>query len=147
MLIQQRREKIKADADAAVSAAQVMLAQAQYNEQAVNETGPVQDALTAATDWLAGSFAYLGSIISDVAAGNFTGMFDRANQAYDNKRGEREQNRAQVTVSVEDAQKALDNALLQQQVANAWANGTMQYSSEVLVASVRSRASKTISFP
>ena len=132
ILTQQRIEKIKADAAAAVQTAQLNLEQAKYNEQAVNDTGPIQQALTVATDWLAGSFAYLGSIIGDIADGNFKGILDRASQAFDNKISEREDKRtdANQTISVADAQKALDNALLQQKVADAWASGSMQYSSE-----------------
>lgn len=130
ILTKQRIEKIKTDAAAAVQTAQNQLAQAKYNQQAVNETGPVQEALTTATDLLSGSFAYLGSIIGDIGAGNFNGMFDRATAAYNARRNQREENRAQVTISVEDAQKDLNNALLQQQVVNAWANGTMEHSSE-----------------
>ena len=130
MLTKQRVEKIKADAQAAVQTAQLNLEQAKYNERAANETHPIQNALTKATDWLSGSFAYLGSLIGDVAAGNFSGMLERASSAYNSKIAAREESRAVATLSVEDAQKALDNALLQQQVADAWANGTMQYSSE-----------------
>ena len=119
ILINQRIEKIKTDAAAAVQTAQANLAQAQYNEKAVNETGPVQSAMTAATDALAGAWAYLGSILGDVTSGNFSGIFDRAKTAYSNVTAGREEERAQVNISVEDAQKALENALDQQKIANA----------------------------
>ena len=119
ILIGQRLEKIKTDAAAAVQTAQANLAQAEYNAKAVNETGPVQEALTSATDTLAGSWAYLGSLIGDVTDGNFKGMFARASDAYSKVTAGREEKRAQVNVSVEDAQKALDKALHQQKIADA----------------------------
>lgn len=119
ILIEQRIEKIKTDAAAAVQTALVNLEQAKYNERAANETLPVQNALTAATDWVAGSFAYLGSLIKDISDGNFDGIWDRANEAYKNKRTEREEARVEVTLSTEDAQKAYDRAIAQQNIANA----------------------------
>lgn len=123
ILINTRLEKIKADAQAAVLTAQNTLEQARYNQQAVNESGPVQEALTKATDWLAGSWAYLGSLINDVKAGNFNGMGERAQAAYDNtttnRANSRDQSKVNVNVSVEDAEKALNNALNQQKIANA----------------------------
>lgn len=119
ILIEQRLQKIKTDAAAAVQTAQSNLEQAKYNAKAVNETGPVQEALTAATDGLAGAWAYLGSIIGDIGDGNFKGMFERASDAYGNVTAGREEKRAQVNVSVEDAEEALANALNQQKIANA----------------------------
>lgn len=119
ILIEQRLQKIKTDAAAAVQTAQANLAQAEYNAKAVNETGPVQEALTSTTDALAGAWAYLGSLLGDVTGGNFGGMFERASTAYGNVTAGREEKRAQVNVSVEDAEEALANALNQQKVANA----------------------------
>lgn len=119
ILIEQRIQKIKTDAAAAVQTAQTNLAQAEYNAKSINETGPVQEALTAATDGLAGAWSYLGSIIGDIADGNFSGMFDRASAAYSNATAGREEKRAQINVSVEDAQKALDKALNQQKIADS----------------------------
>jgi hypothetical protein len=119
LLVEQRIEKIKTDAAAAVQTARTNLAQAEYNAKAVNETGPVQAALTSATDALAGAWAYLGSIIGDITDGNFSGIFERASAAYSNVTAGREEQRAQVNVSVEDAEKALANALNQQAIADA----------------------------
>ena len=119
ILIGQRIEKIKTDAAAAVQTAQTNLEQAKYNAKAVNETGPVQKALTAATDGLAGAWAYLGSIIGDIGDGNFKGMFERASAAYGKVTAGREEKRTQVNVSVEDAEQALQKALDQQKIANA----------------------------
>ena len=132
ILIGQRLEKIKTDAAAAVQTAQSNLAQAKYNAKAVNETGPVQEALTSATDALAGSWAYLGSLIGDVTDGNFSGMFDRASGAYSKVTAGREEKRAQVNVSVEDAEEALAKALDQQKIANALTadNAKSKYSSD-----------------
>ena len=119
ILIEQRIQKIQTDAAAAVQTAQTNLEQAKYNAKAVNETGPVQEALTAATDGLAGAWAYLGSIIGDIKDGNFSGIFERASAAYGNVTAGREKKRAQVNISVEDAEEALANALNQQKIANA----------------------------
>lgn len=132
ILIEQRIQKIKTDAAAAVQTAQSNLEQAKYNAKAVNETGPVQQALTSATDALAGAWAYLGSIIGDITDGNFSGMFERASAAYGNVTAGREEKRAQVNVSVEDAQEALNNALNQQKIANALTSDNIKgkYSSE-----------------
>lgn len=132
ILIKQRLEKIKTDAAAAVQTAQANLAQAEYNAKAVNETGPVQEALTAATDGLAGAWAYLGSMIGDIKDGNFSGMFDRASDAYGKVTAGRKEKRAQVNVSVEDAEKALNKALDQQKIANALTSDNVKtkYSSE-----------------
>jgi prefoldin subunit 5 len=132
ILIEQRLQKIKTDAAAAVQTAQANLEQAKYNAKAVNETGPVQAALTSATDALAGSWAYLGSIIGDITAGNFSGIFERASAAYSNVTAGREEKRAQVNVSVEDAEEALAKALDQQKIANALTseNVKSKYSSD-----------------
>lgn len=132
LLIGKRIEKIKTDAAAAVQTAQSNLEQANYNAKAVNETGPIQEALTAATDGLAGAWSYLGSIIGDITDGNFSGMFERASAAYSKVTAGREEKRTQVNVSVEDAQKALDNALRQQQIADALTSDNVKkkYSSE-----------------
>ena len=132
ILIEQRIEKIKTDAAAAVQTAQSNLAQAEYNAKAVNETGPVQKALTSATDALAGAWSYLGSIIGDITDGNFSGIFERASDAYSKVTAGREEKRVQVNVSVEDAQEALDNALNQQKIANALTSDNIKskYSSE-----------------
>lgn len=119
ILIEQRIQKIKTDAAAAVQTAQSNLEQAKYNAKAINETGPVQEALTSATDGLAGSWAYLGSIIGDITDGNFSGIFERASTAYGEVTAGREEKRAQVNVSVEDAEEALANALNQQKIADA----------------------------
>jgi TP901 family phage tail tape measure protein len=118
LLIEQRIKKIKTDAAAAVQTAQTNLEQAKYNAKAVNETGPVQEALTSATDALAGSWAYLGSIIGDITAGNFSGIFERASTAYGKVTAGREEKRTQVNVSVEDAEEALTTALNNQKIAN-----------------------------
>ena len=126
LLIEQRIEKIKTDAAAAVQTAQTNLEQAKYNAKAVNETGPVQEALTSATDGLAGAWAYLGSIIGDITDGNFSGIFERASAAYGNVTSGREEKRAQVNVSVEDAEEALANALNQQKIANALTSGNIK---------------------
>lgn len=132
ILIEQRIEKIKTDAAAAVQTAQTNLEQAKYNAKAVNETGPVQEALTSATDALAGAWAYLGSIIGDITDGNFSGMFERASTAYGKVTAGREEKRTQVNVSVEDAEEALANALNQQKIANALTSDNIKskYSSE-----------------
>ena len=132
ILIGQRIEKIKTDATAAVQTAQSNLEQAKYNAKAVNETGPVQEALTSVTDGLAGSWAYLGSIIGDITDGNFSGIFERASSAYSKVTAGREEKRAQVNVSVEDAEAALTNALNQQKIANALTSDNVKskYSSE-----------------
>ena len=132
ILIEKQLEKIKADAAAAVQTAQTNLAQAEYNAKAVNETGPIQEALTAATDGLAGAWAYLGSIIGDIKGGNFSGILGRASKAYNDATTGREEKRAQVNVSVEDAKEALDKALDQQKIANALTpdNAKKKYSSE-----------------
>ncbi len=132
ILIKQRLEKIKTDAAAAVQTAQTNLEQAKYNAKAVNETGPIQEAMTAATDGLAGAWAYLGSIIGDVTDGNFSGMFGRASDAYNMVTAGREGKRAQVNVSVEDAEKALNKALDQQRIANALTSNNVKakYSSD-----------------
>ena len=132
ILIEQRLKKIQTDAAAAVQTAQTNLEQAKYNAKAVNETGPVQEALTSATDALAGSWAYLGSLIGDVTDGNFSGMFERASSAYGNVTAGREENRAQVNVSVEDAEEALANALNQQKIADALTSDNVKtkYSSD-----------------
>lgn len=132
ILIEQRIEKIKTDAAAAVQTAQTNLEQAKYNAKAVNETGPVQEALTSATDALAGAWAYLGSIIGDITAGNFSGIFERASAAYGKVTAGREEKRTQVNVSVEDAEEALANAFNQQKIANALTSDNIKskYSSE-----------------
>lgn len=132
ILIGTRIEKIKTDAAAAVQTAQTNLEQAKYNAKAVNETGPVQEALTTATDALAGSWAFLGSLIGDVTGGNFSGMLGRASDAYNKSTSGRKEKRAQVNVSVEDAQETLDNALYQKKIADSLTidNIKQKYSSE-----------------
>ena len=130
ILVKQRIEKIKADAAAAVQTAQANLQQAIYNEQAAKDTLPIQQALTSATDWLAGSFAYLGSLINDVTSGNFDGMFKRAKDAYEATRTEREEDRVEVTISVEDAQEAYDEAVAQQKIANSITSENIKGKSE-----------------
>ena len=118
LLVEQRIAKIKADAQAAVQTAQATLAQAKYNQQSTKETGPIQAALATATNTLSGAWAYLSSLISDVINLNFDGILTRAENAY-NAKIKDVSNKVNVSVSVSDAEKALNNALAQQEIANA----------------------------
>lgn len=81
ILIETRLEKIKQDANAALSEAELAYQEALHTQQTVTETGPAQEVLQGVINQVGGAIAFVTSLWSDLSSGNWAGSWDRAKQA------------------------------------------------------------------
>ena len=84
ILVQQKIEAIKANADLALKDAELALQEAIHAEQTYTQTGPSQEFLRNMTIKVGGAVAYVSSLWNDLTSGKFDGALDRAKAAYNN---------------------------------------------------------------
>lgn len=118
ILIETRLEKIKQDANAALSEAELAYQEALHTQQTVTETGPAQETLQGVINQVGGAIAFVTSLWSDLTSGNWAGSWDRARQARESAIAKNEsayanmeeEANANLAEAAENLKKAQDNA-------------------------------------
>lgn len=122
ILVQQKINAIKTNADLALKEAELALQEAIHAEQTYTQTGPAQDFLRKMTMEVGGAVAFVSSLWNDIISGNWDGAWDRAKAAQkasisDNKSKYAEE-AAGASVAVEEARKNIANAEKMKKIAD-----------------------------
>lgn len=116
ILVQQKIDAIKKNAELALADAELALQEAIHAEQTYTQTGPAQEFLRGMTMEVGGAVAFVSSLWNDLTSGNWDGAWDRAVSArntslasskstYAAKAAEASTNVAEAAKRVEDAEK------------------------------------------
>ena len=136
ILIQQKLDAIKKNAEVALSDAELALQEAIHAEQTYTQTGPAQDFLRGMTMEVGGAIAFVTSLWNDLVNGNFDGAWERAKSAkassLENSKSEYAAKAEEASVAVKDAEKRLANAEKMNKIAQGLTpdNVTERYSSD-----------------
>ena len=114
ILVQEKINTIKKNAEVALSTAQMQLAEAKHNQQIYQDSSPAQDVLRSALSEVGAAAAFVTSLWGDLSSGNLVGAWGRAKDAASaaktEKQNEWSQQAAQATTSVAEAEKAVADA-------------------------------------
>ena len=123
ILVQEKIEAIKKNAELALSTARMQLAEAEHSQQIYRDSSPAQEALRSAYANVAYVIALVSSLLKDLSNGNWDGNIDRAlaaaNKAKGDKQAEYSSQAAQAATSVSAAKKAVADAEKMNQIAQA----------------------------
>jgi TP901 family phage tail tape measure protein len=121
ILVQQKIDAIKKNAELALADAELALEEAIHAEQTYTQTGPAQDFLRGMTMEVGGAVAFVTSLWSDLTSGNWDGAWDRAKAAREdslsNSESEYSKKAKSASVTVEEARKNVEKAEKMNKVA------------------------------
>lgn len=122
ILVQEKIDTIKKNAELALSSAQMQLAEAKHNQQIYTESSPAQEVLRSALAEVGGAAAFVTSLWNDLTSGNLDGAWERAKSARNNavttKKNEYASQAAQAATSVAEAEKAVADAEKMKKIAD-----------------------------
>jgi TP901 family phage tail tape measure protein len=122
ILVQEKINTIKKNAELALSSAQLQLAEAKHNQQIYQESSPAQEVLRSALAEVGAAAAFVTSLWNDLSKGNLDGAWARATAAAKTAKIDKQksyaQQAAQATTSVTNAEKAVANAEKMVNIAN-----------------------------
>ena len=122
ILVQEKIDTIKKNAELALSTAQMQLAEAKHNQQIYTESSPAQEALRSALSEVGGAAAFVTSLWNDIISGNWDGAWERAktarSDAITTKKNEWESQATQAATSVSEAEKAVADAEKMKSIAD-----------------------------
>ena len=114
ILVQQKIDAIKKNAELALADAELALQEAIHAEQTYTQTGPAQEFLRGMTMEVGGAVAFVSSLWNDLISGNFDGAWDRAvasrNNTIAQNKSQYAAEAAEASAAVEDARQRVENA-------------------------------------
>lgn len=136
ILVQQKIDAIKKNAELALADAELALQEAIHAEQTYTQTGPAQEFLRGMTMEVGGAVAFVSSLWNDLINGNWNGAWDRAVSARDTSLASSKSSyaaeAAEASASVVEAQKRVENAEKMNKIAQGLTpeNVKTRYSSD-----------------
>ena len=122
ILVKQKLEAIKTNADLALKDAELALQEAIHAEQTYTQTGPAQDFLRKMTMEVGGAIAFVSSLWNDMIAGNWSGAWERAKTAQQaslsNSESEYAAEAAEASALVAEAKKRVEDAEKMKKIAD-----------------------------
>lgn len=122
ILVQEKIDTIKKNAELALSSAQMRLEEAKHNQQIYEDSSPAQEVLRSALAEVGAAAAFVTSLWNDLSSGNLDGAWDRAKAAASaaktEKKNEWSSQAAQAATSVVEAEKAVEEAEKQKKIAD-----------------------------
>ena len=122
ILVQQKLNAIKANADLALKDAELALQEAIHAEQTYTQTGPAQDFLRKMTMEVGGAITFVSSLWNDLISGNWSGAWERAKSAQQaslsSSKSEYAAEAAEASVLVAEAQKRVEDAEKMKKIAD-----------------------------
>ena len=122
ILVQEKIDTIKKNAQLALSSAKLQLEEAKHNQQIYNESSPAQEVLRSALAEVGAAAAFVTSLWNDLSNGNFDGAWNRAKEAASAAKIEKNnsyaQQASQAITSVAKAEQAVADAEKMAKIAN-----------------------------
>ena len=123
VLVQEKINAIKTNAELALKNAQLRLEEAKHNQQIYKDSSPAQEVLRSALVEVGAAAAFVTSLWNDLTSGNLDGAWTRAQQAAASakttKQNEYASQAAAAATSVSEAEKAVEEAEKMNNIAQA----------------------------
>jgi len=114
VLVAQKLEAIKQNAELALKEAELTYQEALHNEQTYSQTGPAQEFMRGLWNEVGGAMSFVSSLWGDLTSGNWSGAWDRAKTAQEatvtKKETDYANKAAAASAAVADAAKKVENA-------------------------------------